>query len=619
VTRWPLAVVLACLLLVLAGCAQRDAADVAPAQVTRLERADAVASGWDAATAPSSGWTPVKLPDTWTSRWPRHDGVVWYRLRWFQADANAPVGLLLDYVCLAEAVYLNGSLIHRDAHLVEPLSRAWIRPHYFLLDRPLLHQGDNELLVRVSGLAAYQPGFGTVTVGAPAVVEAQYRAGLNWRHDGQLFNLAVGGVLGGLFGILWLFRRQDTVYGWYALSALVYAAYSFNFIAYGMWPFVSTDGWEAFNAALYVASASGFIVFLLRYCGTRAPRLERTLAVLNVAVTAYALLWPGSAGPHCGPLIMVGGVLYYTAIIAFVFHAIRSRQPDQRVLAACMLIPMLTSGHDFLLYFGAIHGSTYLLALTSPLTLIGMGWVLAHRFAAAMRQAENFNVELRREVDVATHDLSRTLAREHELALANTRIGERLNLVRDLHDGFGGSLLSTITVLEHSPASPETARIVSTLKELRDDLRLIIDTTTHEQSTDLAGLLAPLRHRWSQRLDVAGIDSRWRLDDIEHLHLGTARSLDMLRFLQEALTNVVKHSGAGRVELVMRREPASLRAEVCDDGRGFDTADPAQGMGLANLRARAQRLGAVLELRSIVGEGTSVAIDVPLIQQPLGV
>lgn len=611
---WLQVAVLACLLM-LSACARRDATDAASSGTTTLVRADAAMSDWYDAAPPASGWTRVTLPDTWTSRWPRHDGVVWYRLRWQQANAAAPVGLLLDYVCLADAVYLNGSLIHRDTHLIEPLSRSWIKPQYFLLDRPLLRQGENELLVRVSGLAAYQPGFGTVTVGVPAVVEARYDTGVLWRYDCQLFNLAVGGVLGGLFGIFWLFRRQDAVYGWYALSALLFAAYSFNFIAYGIWPFSSTDGWEAFNAALYLASGSGFVVFLLRYCDKRVVWFERVLVAVNLAASGYALAWPASAGPRCEMPIVVGGLLYYVGIITFVVHAVRSRRRDQRVLAVCMLIPMLTSGHDFLLYFGAIHDDTYLLALTSPLTLIGMGSVLAHRFAAAVRQAEHFNIELRREVDVATRDLSRTLVREHELALANTRIGERLNLVRDLHDGFGGSLLGTITALEQSTPTSETARIVTTLKELRDDLRLIIDTATHEKDTDLAGLLAPLRHRWSQRMEAAGIESRWQLDDIDHLHLGPARSLDVLRFLQEALTNAVRHSGAGRVQLVMRREPAGLRAEVSDDGRGFDTAAHAHGMGLVNLRARAQRLGAVLELRSIAGQGTSVSLAVPLQEQ----
>ena len=148
-----------------------------------LDHAEAAPSDWNAAAPPATGWTPVKLMDFWTSRWPHHDGVVWYRLRWNQADADIPAGLLLDYVCLADAVYVNGSLLHRDPGLVEPLSRSWVQPQYFLLDKPLLHTGENTLLVRVSGLSAYQPGFGTVEVGDPAVLQQRFAAGRFTRYQ----------------------------------------------------------------------------------------------------------------------------------------------------------------------------------------------------------------------------------------------------------------------------------------------------------------------------------------------------------------------------------------------------------------------------------------------------
>lgn len=593
------------LTLLAAGVVQARAA---PPGTLRIERAEAAPAAWDATTPPVDGWVQVTLTDLWSTRWPHHDGVVWYRLHWHQASTDSPVGLLLDYVCLADAVYLNGSLIHRDPQLVEPLSRSWVRPQYFLIDRPLLRPGENTLLVRVSGLAAYQPGFGSVVVGNPRIVEKLFRQGMRWRYDLQLFDQAVGLVLGGLFGMFWLFRRQDAVYGWYALSALLFAGYGFNYIADSTWPFPGTNAWEAFNSALYVAAASCFAIFLLRYCQKHWPRMERVFWVGNGFSFAYALLLPASAGLQRGVLISIGGSLYYAAIFAFIVHAVRTRRVDQRVLAACLLVPVLTSGHDFLLFFGLIHSDTYLLALTSPLTLIGMGFVLAHRFAAAIRRAEGFNVELQREIEAATRNLSTTLAREHALALTNSRIGERLNLVRDLHDGFGGSLLGAIVALERSPTSADASRTIATLKELRDDLRLVIDTTTHEQDTDLAGLLAPLRHRWSQRLEAAGIDSHWRMGGLEGLHLGPARSLDLQRLLQETLTNVLKHSGASNVTIHLVRRENRLHLDVHDDGNGFGAAvTHDNGTGLASLRTRAQRLGGDLLLQT--ARGCHVGLD----------
>lgn len=595
--------------MLLVACSQQPST-TATLQV--IDQAEAVRADWDSKTPPATGWIPVKLIDFWDARWPHHDGVVWYRLRWNQVDAEMPVGLLVDYVCLADAVYINGSLIHRDAHLTEPLSRSWISPQYFLLDRPLLHPGENTLLVRVSGLAAYQPGFGTVAVGTPEAVQARFQQGVFWRHNVQVFDQSVGMVLGSLFLMLWLLRRKDTVFGWFAFSTLLSAGYNWNYLATDTWPFASTHAWQAFNIALYFSAGVTFMVFLLRYREHRMPRLEGILLAASLLSIVVALLMPETMGSNRSWWAIGGGIIYYAATLAFLWHALRRPRADRLVLAACMLVQVLTSIHDFLLFYGLIRSSVYLLAFTSPLTLIGMGFVLAYRFAVAMRRVEGFNAELQLEVEVATRQLTQTLAREHDLALTNTRIGERLNLVRDLHDGFGGSLLGAIAMLEQSPPSPDAVRTVAALKELRDDLRLVIDTTTHAQDTDLAGLLAPLRHRWSQRLEMAGIDSRWQMEGLVELRLGPARSLDLLRLLQESLTNVLKHSGASRVDVAVRYVDAQLHVGVRDNGRGFDPTrtrlDREGGAGLVSLRQRAARLGSELALDTVVGAGVALTL-----------
>jgi signal transduction histidine kinase len=591
-------------------------AQPAPAPTVRIERAEAVQAGWDSAAPPVTGWTPVTLMDYWNTRWPQHDGVVWYRLHWNQASADAPVALLLDYVCMADAVYVNGSLVHRDPQLVEPLSRSWVTPQYFLIDKPLLHVGENTLLVRVSGLAAYQPGLGTVQIGDDSAIQPLYRSGVRWRYDVRLFNFAISAVLGILFGMLWLLRRRDTVYGWYALSTLFGAGYGWNYVSASTWPFGSTDAWQAFVVALLVASTCSFTVFLLRFCERRWPRTETILGLVSLAAFVFALLNPHRMGPWRNLWVLPTILFYYVTIATFLWHAARSQRIEVRVLGVSMLLPILLSFRDLALYLELIHGNNYIGALTSPVTLLGMAFAVAWRFSLAMRRVEGFNIELKHEVDVAIRQLGDTLAREHTLALDNTRIGERLNLVRDLHDGFGGSLLGAIAALENPQRTPEPTRVVSTLKELRDDLRLVIDTTTHEQDSDLAGLLAPLRHRWSQRLDGAEMDSRWQLEGLDGLHLGPARSLDLLRLLQEALTNVLKHSHASRVNITVQCTDTQLSIEVRDDGNGFDPTairgSHGGGAGLASLHSRARRLGAELALDTAPGRGLALSLKAPL-------
>ena len=583
-----------------------------PATLT-IDRAEAVRSGWSATQPPATGWTPVKLMDYWDARWPDHDGVVWYRLHWRQDDANRPTALLIDYLCMTGAVYVNGSLIGSDPSLVEPLSRTWNSPQYYLLSAPVLRQGENTLLVRVSGLKAYQPGFGTVSVGDPAVVHAQYRSDRFRRYDIKLINLAMSAVLGGMFLLIWLLRRQETVYGWFALSELAGSLYGVNFIATSTWPFSSTDGWQAFITAMYMAAGASYSMFLLRYCECRYPRLERTMGVLCLLGLMAALLAPGWMGPQRTPWIVLGGAFFYVGIGWFLVRAWRVRRVDYVVMAACVLAPVLVSFYDFALYFGWIRGDTYLLSLTSVLTLIGIGFVLAYRFVIAMRRMEGFNAELQREVDAATSNLADTLSRQHATELAHSRAGERLQLVRDLHDGFGGTLVGAITQLEQAPEDMPKAKVVDVLKEMRDDLRLVVDSTARDHS-DLTAQLAPLRHRIVRLMEMADIDSRWQLEGLDGVELDTARSLDLLRLLQEALTNVFKHSGARRVDVRLARVDGQLQLRIEDDGQGITTqaSTAAGGAGLASMRLRASRLGGQLRIDSDA-TGTGLQLEFPLV------
>ena len=599
------------LLLACSGCAQRGS-DEAPATLT-IERADAVRGDWQDRAPPESGWTPVELMDVWTTRWPGHDGVVWYRVRWQQADATMPTGLMLDYICMAGAVYVNGSLVGRDRRLVEPLSRAWTMPQYYLLDAPLLKAGENELLVRVSGLAAYQPAFGTVTVGDPLQVHARYRADKRVRFDLQMLDTAIGAVLAALFGLFWLLRRSDTTYGWYAAGGLFGMLYGLNWVVASPWPFRTTDGWQAFIAACYAALAACYVIFLLRFADRRWPRVERVLLAVAATLFALALLFPGVMGPQRDLYVIPMIAVHYVASVVFMLWALRAGGTAQRVLGLCIGIPLLAALHDLAVYLGLARSDAFVGSFASPIMLLGMGFVLAHRFAATMKRVEGFNVELRSEVQAATSQLADTLNRQHALELAHSRAGERLQLVRDLHDGFGGTLVGAITRLQQAPADAPKADVVDLLKEMRDDLRLVIDTTAQEHA-DLAALIAPMRHRATRLLDAAGIDAHWQIEGIDGLHLEPARNLDLLRLLQEALTNVFKHSRASRVDVRIVRAGERLQVQVADDGVGMPDAGSARiggGAGMASMRLRANRLGADLQVERRE-RGTGLQVDIPL-------
>ncbi|MFM9924968.1 ATP-binding protein [Variovorax sp. H27-G14] len=604
-------------LLLAAGPASAQAgADAAP-PVFRVEAVRA--ADWHDTAPPAEGWTPVTLPDSWATRWPGFDGVVWYRLTWQQPAQVREAGLLLHYLNMAGEVSLNGTPIARDDSLVEPLTRAWNTPRHWLLAPPLLRPGaTNTLLVRVSGLFAYQAGLGPVELGTPAAMQTLFERERLVRHDLQVLGLAVSAAVSAFFIAWWWRRRRETAYGWFAAMSVLWLLFACNQIATSPWPFKTTDGWQALNTSLLLAFSLSYLLFVLRYCERRMPRLEAVAALVALAGVLDLWLVPLLLQPglvtHRAVWTLVGGLTIIVVNSAAIVHAWRHRGSPIRSLAPFMALSAATGAHDLLVFTQVIDSNIYYTNMSSYVLLLGMALTQAARFAQSLRRIENFNTELIEEVNAAKAELATTLAQQHALALAHARIGERVNLVSDLHDGLGGMLVGSIATLERTPDNLSASKLLAMLKRLRDDLRLIIDATGRDDDARALGeLLAPLRHRSAQLLDANGIDCRWKVSNIDTLELPPSQSLDLMRFLQEALTNVLKHSGSGRVDVSVARAGAELRLSVRDDGCGFqvDSMGSNSGAGLRNLRMRARRLGAELQLQSRPGD-TQVALRMPL-------
>ena len=91
------------------------------------------------------------------------------------------------------------------------------------------------------------------------------------------------------------------------------------------------------------------------------------------------------------------------------------------------------------------------------------------------------------------------------------------------------------------------------------------------------------------------------------------RSTALFRIFQEALTNVARHAGAGRVEVELRREGALLEMTVADNGRGITQAEEraSTSLGLLGLRERAAMLGGTVTIAGAPGEGTTITVRLP--------
>jgi signal transduction histidine kinase len=202
----------------------------------------------------------------------------------------------------------------------------------------------------------------------------------------------------------------------------------------------------------------------------------------------------------------------------------------------------------------------------------------------------------------------------HEIEQREVLRQERRRLMQDLHDGLGSSLRTALWAVEKGNIDEHA--VVSVLKSCIDDMKLAVDSMEPVQ-TDLLLLLATLRFRLDPRLENTGIDLHWDVIDVPALDwLDPKSALHILRILQEAFTNVIKHAHATEIRVATSVDGPWAVVTISDNGAGFliERAPQSGGKGLANQMHRAQSIGAEIALES--GDfGTLFSLRLPIVTQ----
>ena len=192
---------------------------------------------------------------------------------------------------------------------------------------------------------------------------------------------------------------------------------------------------------------------------------------------------------------------------------------------------------------------------------------------------------------------------------------ERRRWVRELHDDTLQELAAVMVVLGAAAASRSPQVRERGIADAREvvgrqihALRRLI-AQVRPLSLDALGLNAAIEDLGRHARELTGIDIEVHTEDLPRLATDTETSL--YRIVQEALTNAVRHSGAGRIVVETRAGPGGLEVSVRDDGRGHPPAGLVHGHGLAGMHERADALGAQLDLSGAPGGGTLVRLRMP--------
>ena len=383
-------------------------------------------------------------------------------------------------------------------------------------------------------------------------------------------------------------------------------------------------------AAVLLASAPTesalIVVFGVLFFRQRWPRYGTLLFVPGLVVFVVGLV----AGPPLPRILFLVLGIPTVGICLFLMAGVTAaamvrRQDAASFTLGCAVTIVLTCwAHDMLSVFDIMPNERTLVSrLSYSAMLVAIGAGLTWRFARALNQVDSFAGRLVARVREAEERLKASFAREQERARAAALANERTRLMRDLHDGLGGQLVSIVALSERGH---EGATITDAARAALKDLRLVIDSMD-DIGGDLMLALGSWRERAAMQLRPHDIVLDWRVATPQglplHPELRPWHVIQIVRILDEAVTNAVKHAAARHIAVTIEtlddgRGPYGL-ISVADDGCGFALCDDGNAAGasqtargLRNMRSRAARCGAVLILNSDK-TGTRVRLQLPQI------
>ena len=601
-----LAVWLCCILILLIG---RPAFADAAQAVLELDRAAVTISDTSTVPPDDSAWQEVALPH----RKPKPAGLglvsYWYRMPFLADSSTTPTWVYFPGLPSGGKVFLNGFLVGAVPGATEREQVRWYRPHLLLLPPALLRAGSNLLAVHLS-IREPLTSFGPVQIGSEAVLRARFDRLMFWEETIAEVSTAVCLLAGILIILFWLRRREERLYGLFGFCMLFWGMRTL-LLRLAVVPVADLMLWRS---AYYFATA-GFIVlitgFMLRFSGRDHPRIRRVL----VAYWLIGCLVFAAGGMGLRPIMnswWLPGFLPWTlyAVAQLCRFALAQRTRASLAMGLAVVLALALALHDFIVQEGWLGlPEIYLMHLAVPSFLLVMTGVLSDRFLDSLRRVESVNEQLAAKVAVREKEIAESYRRVQALERANAATEERQRIMQDMHDGVGSHLLTTLVMVERGAASREIT--VAMLQECLDDMRLVIDSLAPDDP-DLLPVLGNFRFRMEARFKAMGLTLDWRSHAMpDGLEVAPHAGLHILRMLQEALANVLKHARASRVGVTLNFSVQSLVIEVTDDGVGFDPAHARSGRGLNNMQIRARKLGASCVI-SHPATGTSVRIVVPL-------
>jgi signal transduction histidine kinase len=363
-----------------------------------------------------------------------------------------------------------------------------------------------------------------------------------------------------------------------------------------------------------------------------------SLAIVAICLTAlavaYILIWMQTSAWGRHPLVRIG----YGILLLALYGVLATIQPAFQFLQFSLYaqlffsLPSLRSAVIGGLSVGVIAAATIGLRAHGDLAALFPEMAANVLVAAAFTMLSAWITAIIAQSTDRQELLAQLATTRADLAAAEREAGileERARLSREIHDTLAQGFASVVTQLEAADAqllpSPERARghlraaeevARASLEEARGLVWALRPGTLQD-----GGLPAAIQRAAAAAAPVPAPGESPTAVDVtvagQPRQLATDVEVTLLRSAQEAMANALRHAHASRVTVTLTYFDDAVSLDVIDDGAGFDPSavlgpGPAGGHGLPGMRERAERLGGHLDVESAPGDGTVIALQLPL-------
>ncbi len=561
---------------------------------------------------PMDNWRSATLPDNWENRYDKVKNI-WYRGNiHLEHKPENQWGVLIPALKMNAAVYFNGVFLGDGGRFADPVARNWMTPLLFSVPNSLLHIGENTLYIRVKSDPLGSGKLAALQIGPYDGLKHAYNTHYLFRITSIQIITAMLLMMGSLIGMLWLVRREESYYGYYALAVFIWGIHNFNIFITEI-PFSTrTWDWLAYVTIGYYSFLA--MIFVHRFLGVRHPVIEITVLTIGIAASLI--------------LTLLNDALFYKTIFMawypFVFsvgfyvfacvglQAWRRRSMQLQFLTATGGTTLIFAAHDLLVMHNYLDWQEgYYIQYSAAILLTLFSLILVRRFAKSLNEVDVLNKNLEIRVRQKRRELENNYHKLRRFEDDRIRTNERERLARDIHDGMGGHLVSILAMIESGQTSLNAIGLA--LRDSLNDLRLMIDSMEIEED-DLESLLGMFRMRIEPRLNNSHIKLDWKIEDTPPIDgFGPREALNILRILQEAVTNTIKHTNADCIQLTCycqhENDKSYVKIDITDNGSGF-IKDKPLGKGLDNMQNRAISVRGKLSIRTNT-RGTTITITLP--------